>query len=114
MVLPSKESILEAMIGPNKICEGLHHKSYFLQEMRKIECFEFHVRLSEGVDQPINHFPKEGMFVEGNMANISATIPINISNKPNAVEKVYIRESSSPEEIATYTASFKEFCDVFS
>ena len=30
MVLPSDEAIMEAMIGPEKICEDLHHKSYFL------------------------------------------------------------------------------------
>ena len=101
------------MIGSNKVCEDLHHKSYFLPELSKIENPEFHVRLSEGVGQPVNPLPKEGVFAEGNMANISATIPINISTKPDVVENVYIGANSSPEEIATYTALFKEFDDVF-
>ena len=30
MVLPSDKAILEAMIGRYKICEDLHHKSFFL------------------------------------------------------------------------------------
>ena len=30
MVLPLNEAILEAMIGPEKICKDMHHKYYFL------------------------------------------------------------------------------------
>ena len=67
MVLPSDEAILEAMSGCDKICEDLHHRSYFLPELSKIENQEFHVRLSEDVDIPLNPFPREGVFVEGNM-----------------------------------------------
>ena len=36
MVFPSDEAILEAMIGPENICEGLHHKYFFLPELSKI------------------------------------------------------------------------------
>ena len=46
MVLPSDESILEAMSRRGKICEDLHHRSYFLPELSKIENQEFHLRLS--------------------------------------------------------------------
>ena len=46
------------------------------------------MRLSEGVDIPINPLPREGMFAEGNMENISTTIPINISVNPDVVEKI--------------------------
>ena len=114
MGFPFHESILEEMIGPNKVCEDLHHKSYFLPELRRIESSEFHVRLSEGVSQIVNHFPKEGLFTEENTENISKIIPINISTKPNVVENVYIRANSSLKEIATYTTLFNEFRDVFS
>ena len=55
----------------------------------------------------------EGMFAEGNMVNISATIPINISMNPDVMENIYIGANCSPEEIAIYTALFKEFHDVF-
>ena len=54
------------------------------------------------------------MFAEGNMENISATIPINISVNPDIVENIHIGANWSPEEIAIYTTLFKEFCDVFS
>ena len=37
MVLPSDEAILEAMSGHGNICEDLHHRSYFLPELSRIE-----------------------------------------------------------------------------
>ena len=114
MVLPSHEAILEAMSGCGKTCEDLHHLSYFLPELSRIENQEFHMRLSDDVDTPINPLPREGMFAEGNMKNISATIPINISINPDVVENICIDANYSPKEIAIYTTLFKEFCDVFS
>ena len=36
MVLPSDEAILEAMSGRDKICEDIHHRSYFLLELSRI------------------------------------------------------------------------------
>ena len=114
MVLPLNESILEAMCRRDKICEDIHHRSYFLPELSRIENQEFHMRLAGDVDTPINPLPREGIFAEGNMANISTTIPINISINPNILENVHIDANCSSEEIVIYTALFKEFCDVFS
>ena len=72
------------------------------------------MRLAGDVDTPINPLPREGMFAEGNMENISATIPINISVNPDVLENMHIGANCSPEETAIYTTLFKEFCDVFS
>ena len=71
------------------------------------------MRLSDDVDIPINPLPREGMFAEGNMENISVTVPINISVNPDVMENIYIVANCSPEEISIYTALFKEFHDVF-
>ena len=49
---------------------------------------------------------------DGNMANLSPTIPINISRDPGKVENVYIGVDYSPDEIKEYTALFKEFHDI--
>ena len=114
MVLPLDESILEAMSGRDKIYEYLNHRSYFLPEWSRIENQEFHVRLAGDADIPINPLPREGIFAEGNMEKKFIAIPINISANPNIVENVYIGANYSPEEIAIYTALFKEFHDVFS
>ena len=48
------------------------------------------------------------------MEKIYVTIPINISMNPNIVENVYIGANYSPQEIAIYTALFKEFHNMFS
>ena len=72
------------------------------------------MRLEDDVDIPINPLPREGMFFEGNMVNIFATIPINISVNPDVVENIHIVANCSPEEIAIYMSLFKEFRDVFS
>ena len=71
------------------------------------------MRLTDDVDIPVNPLPGEGMFAEGNIENISATIPIIISVNPDIVENIHIDANCSLEEISIYTALFKEFCDVF-
>ena len=53
-----------------------------------IENWEFHMRLAGDVDTSINPLPREGMFAKGNMENISTTIPINISMKPDVMENI--------------------------
>ena len=54
-----------------------------------------------------------GIFGLTNMANLSPTIPINISRDPGKLENVYIGVDCSPDEIKEYTKLFKEFCDIF-
>ena len=72
------------------------------------------MRLIDDVDTLVNTLPREGMFAEGNMENISATIPINISVNPDIVENIHIGANCSPKEIAIYTALLKELRDIFS
>ena len=87
MVFPSDEAILEAMSGRDNICECIHHRSYFLPELSRIENPQFDMRLAEDVG------------------------PINVSTKPKVVENVHIDANSSLEEVAIYTALLKEFHD---
>ena len=72
------------------------------------------MRLAGDADTPINPLPREGIFSDGNMENISVTIPINISTNPNVVKNVYIGANCSLEKIAIYTTLFEEFHNVFS
>jgi hypothetical protein len=37
LVLPYDEAIIEALIGPDRPWDDLHHRSYFLPELRRIE-----------------------------------------------------------------------------
>jgi hypothetical protein len=58
--------------------------------------------------------PTHDVLYEGNLGNISPTIPLDISIKPRIVENVHIGASCSADEIQIYKALFQEFHDVFS
>jgi len=58
MVLPTNEAISEALTGPDKPWEDLHHKSYFLLDIDRIESGEFHLPFPECVDPPLNPLAK--------------------------------------------------------
>ena len=111
---PLDEAIIEAMSGVDPPWEELHHRSYFLPELDHMECDEFREILSEKIGRPVVPFSSPGQMVDGNMANLSPTIPINISRNFGKVENVYIWADCSPDEIKEYTELFKEFHDIFS
>jgi hypothetical protein len=111
--LPSDEAIIEAMTGPDKPWEDLHHRSYFLPELHRIEAGEFTITMTGDQPCPINLLATQDIYAEGNMATIAETIPINISRNPGIVENVFVGADCSPEEIQIYTDLFKEFRDVF-
>jgi hypothetical protein len=65
------------------------------------------------VDWFNNPIPALDAFEEGNLANISPTIKIDISVKSGIVEEIIIGAACTPEEIASYKALFQEFRDIF-
>jgi hypothetical protein len=77
--LPSDEAILEVMSGPDRPWDDLHHRSYFLPELERIEQDEFRSTLSEMVGHVVVPLDTHGIYVEGNMENISPIIMIDIS-----------------------------------
>jgi hypothetical protein len=89
-----------------------HHRSIFFLEQHTIENYQ---RISTPSTVVISTVPESthDVFSEGNLSNISPTIPIDISIKHGVVKNVHIRASCSHDEIATYTSLFKEFHDVF-
>jgi hypothetical protein len=91
IVMPSDEAIIEAMTGSERPWEDMHHRSYFLPEISHVERGEFKSVVSRNDSQTVNPLAKHGVYVEGNMVNISETIPINISRTPDVVENVFIR-----------------------
>ena len=51
---------------------------------------------------------------EGNLSIITSTISIDILVKLDIIEKINVGHNSSPSELESYTALFKEFRDIFS
>ena len=113
-VFPSDEVIIEAMSGVEPPWEELHHRSYFLLELDRLEREEFREILSQRFGSPMVPLSSPGLMADGNMENISSTIPINISHDPGRIENVYIGAECSHAEILEYTKLFKEFRDIFS
>ena len=95
------------MSGVDPPWEELHHRSYFLPELDRMEHEDFREILSEKIGSPIVPLSSPGHMDDGNMVNLSPTIPINISHDPGKVENVYIRAYCSPDEIKEYTDQFK-------
>ena len=66
---PSDEAILEAMSGVEKPWEELHHRSYFLPKLNRMECDDFREILSEKVGSPMVPLSSPSQMANGNMAN---------------------------------------------
>jgi hypothetical protein len=79
LVLPFDEVVIKAMTTPDKPWEDLHHISYFLPELSRIEEGEFTITIMGDQPCPINILATQEIYAEGNMATITETIPINIS-----------------------------------
>jgi hypothetical protein len=90
-----------------------HHRSILFLEQHTIENYQRISTLSTIV--VISTVPESAhdVFSEGNLSNISPTIPLDISVKHEIVENVHIRALCSSDEIVTYTSLFKAFCDIF-
>jgi hypothetical protein len=70
------------MTSPDKPWEDLHHRSYFLPELSRIEAREFTVTMKGDRSCPINPLATHEVYAEGNMGTIAETLPINISQNP--------------------------------
>jgi hypothetical protein len=109
LVLPSDEVILEAMTGPDRPWDDLHHRSYFLLELRRVEVGDFFLTVNGDSPCPINPLAMHEIYTEGNMESIATMIPIDISKTPGVVENVFVGADFSLEEIEltlSYSRSF--------
>jgi hypothetical protein len=86
--------------------DGHHHSILFL-EQHTIKSYQ---RISTpSTVVIISTIPESthDVFFDGNLRNISPTIPLDISIKPAIFENVHIGASCSPDEIVTYKSLFK-------
>ena len=102
------------MTGLDRPWDDLHHRSYFILELVRIEADEFVLTMTRDRSCPINPLATHVVYVEGNMETIVETIPIDISRTLGVLENILVGADCSPEEIRIYMDLFKELCDVFS
>jgi hypothetical protein len=107
LVLPSDEAVIDAMTSLDKPWDDLHHRSYFLPELNKIEAGEFTLIMTGDRSCPINPLATHEISAKGNMESITETILINISKTPGVMKNVFVRANCSPGEIQIYTDLLK-------
>jgi hypothetical protein len=114
------EEILEELQGPGSPWDALHHRALFLPQEALMPPSHNPVYAVETKDfipsGPIDWFNNPILapdaFEEGNLANISPTIKINISIKLGIVEEIIIGATCTPQEITTYKSLFQEYRDM--
>jgi hypothetical protein len=105
VIFPMDEMIMSVM--EDTPWNNGHHRSILFLEQHTIESYQWISTLSTVVI--ISTIPESthDVFSEGNLRNISLTIPLDISIKPGIVENVHIGASCSTDEIITYKSLFK-------
>jgi hypothetical protein len=111
VIFPTDEMIMFVMEDTH--WDDGHHCSILFLEQQTLENYQRILTPSTIVVISMVSQSTRDVFAEGNISNISPTIPIDISVKPGIVEIVHIGASCSPDEIVTYTSLFKEFRDIF-
>jgi hypothetical protein len=113
IIFPMDEMIMSVMSMEDTPWDDGHHRSILFLEQHTIESYQW-------ISTPltvviISSIPESShdMLYEGNLSNISPTIPLDISIKPGVVENVHIGASCSTDEVVTYKSLFQEFCDIF-
>ena len=91
--------------------EDQHHQSSILPPFNEEE-LPLHTEASDN-GQTCSPSTSYGISMEGNLSNISKTITIDISIKPEIMETIAIGAKCSPEEVILYKALFKEFRNIF-
>jgi hypothetical protein len=102
------------MNGSERPWNDMHHRSYFLPSLERIEQDDFRSTLSDIVGHAIDPLDTHNIYAEGNMESISPIVSIDISRTPGKIENVNIGADCSPDEILIYIDLFKKFRDVFS
>ena len=90
-----------------------HYRSSFLPPCHMVEDHFTSMVSSDIITNPQSPILTHSVDSEGNLCNITKNMPMDISAKPGISENIFIGQNSSPEEVQSYTALFKEFRDVF-
>jgi hypothetical protein len=113
VIFPMDEMIVFVMSMEDTPWDDGHHRSILFLEQHTIESYQW--ISTSSIIVIIYTVPESthDMFYEGNLSNISPTIPLNISIKLGVFKNVHIGASCSHDEVVTYKSLFQEFCDVF-
>jgi hypothetical protein len=111
------KDILKELTKPNFPWDTLHHRALFPSQKSFIHPNQNPIYTVETkyflpprhIDWFKNPIPTPNAFEEGNMANISPTIKIDISIKSRVSEEITIGTTCSPGEITAYKSLFHDY-----
>lgn len=110
---PSDEAIMETMSLEDLPWSDGHHCSSFMPCLGAMSNYLEHFS-SQVPSPPLQmHILTHEVFAEGNLVNITQTMPIDISVKPRIVKYIHVGVTCSFEEVQVYTSLFNKFRDVF-
>jgi hypothetical protein len=101
--------IIEALTVLDRPWDDLHHRSYFLLELRRIEAGEFVLTITGDRYCPINPMATHIVSSEGNMETITETIPIEISITPGVMENVFVGADFSLKRFGSIQIYLRNF-----
>jgi hypothetical protein len=113
VIFSTDEMIMTVMSMEDTPWDNGHHHYILFLEPETIESYQ---RISTpSIVVIISYVPEstQDVLFEGNLGNISPTIPLDISIKPEVMENVHINASCFANEVCIYRALFQEFCNVF-
>ena len=84
------ETIMEVMCPIEKPWEISRHRSSLIPTIDHSERLDLELTMKKKCDWFRNPFSTKPVFVEGNLSNILATIPINISSNPKVTGNIMI------------------------
>jgi hypothetical protein len=111
-IFPSDKSIMKMLSIDDFPWDDNHHRSSFLPALEDVQDIQS-VFPPDVTDAPQSPILTQDTFFEGNMGNISTTITIEISVKEGVMENINLGANCTPDKVASYTALFKGFRDVF-
>jgi hypothetical protein len=109
----ANETIMEVMCPIEKPWHISHHRSSFIPMTDQLKKIDLELNIDKKFDWFKCPFPTQSIFIEGNLSNISSTIPINISSNSDIIEGIMIGLDCSPQKIEIYTVLFKEYHIIF-
>jgi hypothetical protein len=112
-IFPMDEMIMSVMSMEDTPWDDGHHRSVLFLEQHTIESYQ---RISTPSTIAVISSVLEtshDVLYEGNLSNISPTVPLDISIKHGVVENIHIGDSCSTDEVVAYKSLFQEFRDIF-
>jgi hypothetical protein len=109
VIFPTDDMIMMVISMEDTPWDDGHHFSILFLEPETIESYRRISTLSTVVIISSVPEPTHDVLYEGNLGNISPTIPLDILIKLRVVKNVHIDASCSANEVRTYKVLFQEF-----